>query len=62
MNIRNSHGALVDARQAASLMDADLREELHGVGFETEQAFFDAYCTAHLDRFGGEFDVNEWGV
>jgi hypothetical protein len=51
-------GQEVDAEGAAALMDDDLREELHAKGFDGEQAFFDAYCAAHYERFGEEFVVN----
>lgn len=52
------NGQQVDFEGAAQLMDDELREELHSRGFDSEQAFFDAYCAAHLERFGEEFVVN----
>lgn len=46
----------IDFDAAVALMDGDLREELHALGFEAgeEQAFLDAYVEAHAAKFGGE--------
>ena len=43
---------------AAGLMDDEIREALHSKGFDTEQDFADAYCTAHFVKFGEDFVVN----
>jgi hypothetical protein len=39
----------------ASYMDDELREELHGYDYKTEQKFFRAYCIAHKKKFGEIF-------
>lgn len=41
-----------------NLMDDDIREELHSVGYDTDQEFVDAYCEAHLAKYGEEFILN----
>lgn len=46
-----------DSDMAARYMVDDLREELHAEGFDTEQAFFDAYCEAHEERYGEEWEL-----
>lgn len=48
-----------DFDAVANLMDDDLREQLH----ETitpcvEQVFVDAYCQAHIAKFGNKFTIN----
>jgi hypothetical protein len=52
----NGHQYDMDA--AANLMDDEIREELHARGFDSEQAFFDAYCKRHAEVFGEEFVIN----
>ena len=49
----------VDYATAVALMDDELREQLHDeMSPCTNQAFIDAYCAAHADKFGEEFSVN----
>lgn len=47
-------GPVEDAR---NLMDDELAEQVHGT-VDTEQEFADAYCSAHLQKFGTDFVVN----
>ncbi|WP_186386793.1 hypothetical protein [Stappia sp. TSB10P1A] len=56
--ITNQHGAEFDMDAVANMMDDDIREALHSQGFDSDQAFFDAYCSAHEDKFGEEFAFN----
>lgn len=51
----NEWGTEIDFEAAANLMDNELREEICGT-VDTEQEFFDAYCKAHEERFGEEFE------
>lgn len=55
--VMNEWGTVVDFEAAVSMMDDDLREH---IASETEvcndQEFFDAYCKAHEERFGEEFE------
>jgi hypothetical protein len=52
-------GQSVDFDSAVELMDADLREQIHAnLSPCGEQDFVDAYCAAHLARFGVDFSVN----
>lgn len=48
------NGQTVDFDAAVALMDDDIREALHAEGVEDEQAFVDAYCARHAEKFGGE--------
>jgi hypothetical protein len=52
------NGKQHDYDAVVNLMDDELREELHSQGFETEQAFVDAYCEAHRAKFDEDFTVN----
>lgn len=53
------NGRLVYWDAAGLLMDHDLREELHAqLAPCNPQEFADAYCAAHLDKFGEQFIVN----
>ncbi len=56
----NSDHDFVDYGAAVNIMDDDLREELHANALwnTTDQEFFDAYCEAHLAKFGEEFAPN----
>lgn len=52
------HGKPVYFDAAIALMDDDLRERLHyQLPPRTEQEFLDAYCAAHLAKFGTPFIV-----
>ncbi|QGZ33928.1 hypothetical protein [Stappia indica] len=53
--ITNQHGAEFDMDAVANLMDDDIREALHSQGFDSDQAFFEAYCRAHAELYGEEF-------
>lgn len=58
--ITNAAGTTIDFNAAANLMDDELREGLHDALAPTnEQAFFEAYCAAHLDKFGADFEPNK---
>jgi hypothetical protein len=46
------NGKEIDFEVAVGFMDDEIREELHNVGFETEQEFFTAYEKAHLEKYG----------
>ena len=53
----NDHPIYYDA--AVELMNWDICEELHGdLAPCTDQEFYDAYCKAHLAKFGEPFVVN----
>lgn len=58
VKIMNNYGVLIDAELAAMMMDEELREELHAtIAPCTEQDFFNAYCEAHQEKFGEEFEL-----
>ena len=53
------NGEMVDFDVAVSLMDDDIREEVHAdVAPCTDQEFMDAYAKAHHEKYGEEFKVN----
>lgn len=56
MNVKNQHGTTIDFSAAVEIMDDEVREQVHAEGHDSEQAFFDAYCAAHLAEFGEEFE------
>ena len=48
----------VDFEAAVNLMDDEIREALHqSMAPCTEQAFFDAYCEAHEEKYGEDFAI-----
>ena len=58
MKVVNEYGVEIYFEVAVSMMDDEIREELHNdLSPCTEQEFFDAYCKAHEDRFGEEFEL-----
>ena len=53
------NGEMVDFDVAVSLMDDDIREEVHAdLAPCTDQEFMDAYAKAHHEKYGEEFKVN----
>lgn len=58
--ITNSWGTNINFDAAVLHMDDDIREELHReLAPCSDQEFFDAYCKAHLERFGEDFSLDE---
>lgn len=56
--ITNEFGVEINFDAAVNLMDDEIREMLHEeIAPCTEQEFFDAYCKAHEDRFGEEWEL-----
>jgi len=48
-----------DFAAAVNLMDDDLRETLHATITPcSDQEFIDAYCQAHIAKYGADFVVN----
>ena len=57
--VKGTDGQTVDYDGAVMLMDDEIREELHTQASTwTEQEFMDAYCAAHLAKYGEEFIIN----
>lgn len=52
------NGREFDIETVAHYMDQDIREDLHGDGYDDEQEFVDAYCEAHKVKHGEDFVVN----
>lgn len=58
--VRNQYGVKVIFDVAVSLMDDDLREKTNmELAPCTEQEFFEAYCKAHKEKYGEEFELNK---
>lgn len=57
-SITNTHGTVIDFDAAVNLMDADLCDDIHNSLTDgiNDQEFFDLYCTAHIKKFGEEFE------
>lgn len=48
----------VDFDACVSLMDDDIREQVHAeLAPCTEQEFLDAYCELHAEKYGEQFQV-----
>lgn len=59
-NVINQFNREINYGAAVYLMDDDIREALHGtIGLDNDQAFFDAYCASHLDKFDETFELNK---
>lgn len=59
-NVINREGVAIDYEAAVMLMDDELREQLANSGdYETEQAFFSAYETAHEKKFGQPWELSK---
>jgi hypothetical protein len=57
--VKGADGQTVDYEGAVMLMDDEIREDLHTQASDwTEQEFMNAYCAAHLAKYGEEFIVN----
>lgn len=55
--IKNNYGYEFDFEASIALMDDEIREEISAEGIDNEQDFFDAYCKAHEEKFGEEFEL-----
>lgn len=56
--IIDQNGNKIDFDAAVSLMDDNIREELHGeIAPCTDQEFYDAYYERHKETYGEEFRV-----
>lgn len=49
---------LVDFDVVVNLMDYELREYVHGLGIEDEQAFVEKYAYLHYLKYGKLFEIN----
>ena len=53
------NGEMVDFEVAVSLMDDEIREEVHAdLAPCTEQEFMDAYVKLHEAKYGETFEIN----
>ena len=54
----NDYGLEIDFNIAVSLMDDEIREQIHSdLAPCTEQEFFEAYCLAHEKKYGEKFEL-----
>lgn len=52
------NGSEVSFDACVALMDDDIREKLNSdLAPCDEQTFIDAYCKAHLEKYGKEFEI-----
>lgn len=60
MVIKTSYGRLIDFDATAILMDDDIYDMLRLDMYDSnDQEFYDAYCKAHLAKFGEEFEPDK---
>ena len=53
------NGKTFDFDAAVNLMDDEIREELSSAqDWESDQQFFDAYVSAHAQKFSSDFIIN----
>ena len=55
--IKDYNGNNIDFEAAVMLMDDEIREQLHGMGIEDEQEFYNAYCEKHYEKYNEEFEI-----
>lgn len=57
--IINSYGVEINFDAAVNLMDDEIRESVHAdMAPCADQAFFDAYCAAHLAKYGAPCELD----
>ncbi len=59
MKVINMAGTEVDYNVAVELMDDEIREDLAGDDWDSEQDFFTAYEKAHQEKFGEEWELSK---
>jgi len=58
--VTNEFGKELDYEAAVTLMDDDIREELHmQLAPCTDQQFFDAYTKAYKEKFGEDWELTK---
>ncbi len=58
--VKNEYGTEIDYEAAVMLMDDDIREKIHSdLAPCTDQEFFDAYCKAHEEKYGEDFELSK---
>lgn len=58
IKVKNEYNVEVWYNGAVDLMDDEIRENLYDTITPcTEQEFFNAYCKAHLEKYGEEFEL-----
>ena len=59
-NVINQYGKVLNFGAAVYLMDDDIREQLHDeLAPCTNQVFFDAYVSAHAEKFGEDWILDD---
>ena len=55
--IKDYNGNNIDFEAAVMLMDDGIREQLHSMGIEYEQDFYNAYREKHYEKYNEEFEI-----
>ena len=55
--IKDYNGNNIDFEAAVMLMDDEIREQLHGMGIEDEQEFYNAYFEKHYEKYNEQFEI-----
>ena len=60
VTVKTDDGREIDFDSAVEIMDNDIRDEIaDSLDYTVPQAFFTAYCNAHLEFYGEEFEPNK---
>lgn len=60
MKVINMNGSEINFEAAVVLMDDEIREELNfDLSPCSDQEFFDAYCKAHEEKYGEEWELSK---
>lgn len=59
--VKNAYGVEIDFEAAMNLADEEICDDLNRDAdvCESEQSFFEAYCKAHREKYGEEFEPNK---
>lgn len=53
----NEDGSVKNWESIVNLMDDEIREDIASAGYDTEAEFLEAYCAAHMEKYGEEFSI-----
>lgn len=48
------NGSEYDTDAVIAIIDDEVRDRLHLIGYDNDQRFLDAYAVAHAEKFDGE--------
>lgn len=57
--VKNLNGAEINFEAAVNLMEDDLREEIHKLGLEDNQSFFNVYEKVYFVKYGEIWELSK---